>query len=405
MALRGSVATLALALAAITAMPARADAVSGWFAVVQELTHRVPSATDPVAEQAGPLVALAIYDAVVAIDGGYRMYLGPLQAPADASAPAAASAAAYAVLVRLYPEDRARLDAANEAIIAGVTDPAARAAGIAVGAQAARRLLAHRGIDTPEATTSWRPRTHPGAFVPPQLPARDWLAHLRPFFAAELGQIRTPGPPALDSAAYSSDYKEVLALGGRHSARRTPEQTAIAQFWHSTDLMQLLPQVFAREGRTLAQNARLLAIHATAQFDAGILLAREKYRYGFWRPVTAIRNGDEDGNASTMRMETWEPLLATPSHPDYPCGHCLMGALVGAILTAEIGPEPTGGVMMAGPAGTAPRRYPSFAQMAEEISNSRVWGGVHFRQGASDGAELGRRLAGYILANAFNPVP
>jgi hypothetical protein len=402
---RHAFAAVAAALTLFATAPARADAVSHWFSVLQELTRRAPPATDPLAEQATPLVALAMYDAIVAVEGGYKPYLGKLKAPQGASAAAAAHAAAHAMLTQLYPDDRAALNAAYEQALAQLADDPHRKAGVTVGVKAAHQLLQHRGITAVDATTAYRPVTRPGHFVLPQLPAREWLSRFRPFTAG-LENLRTPGPPGLESAAYTSDYAEVLALGGRHSSQRTPEQSVIAQFWHSTDLMQLLPQVFAREGRTLSANARLLAIYATAQFDAGILLARDKYHYNFWRPVTAIRNADEDGNAATTRDATWEPLLATPSHPDYPCGHCMMGALVATIMAAEVGPAPSGGVVVAGSSTATPaRRFADFAQMADEASNSRVWGGVHFRKGASDGAELGRSLARHILNTEFVPRP
>jgi hypothetical protein len=402
---RHAFAAVAAALTLLTAAPARADAVAHWFSVLRELTGRVPPATDPLAEQAAPLVALAMYDAIVAVEGGYKPYLGKLKTPRGASAAAAAHAAAHATLTQLYPDDRARLNGTYEQALAQLADDPHRKAGVTVGVEAALRLLKHRGIAAVEATTAYRPVTSPGHFVPPQLPAREWLSRFRPFNAG-LAHLRTQGPPALDSAAYTSDYAEVLALGGRHSSQRTPEQSAIAQFWHSTDLTQLLPQVFARQDRTLSANARLLAIYATAQFDASILLVRDKYHYNFWRPVTAIRNADEDGNAATTRDATWEPLLTTPSHPDYPCGHCMMGALVATIMAAEVGAAPTGGIVVAGSSPATPaRRFADFAQMAAEASNSRIWGGVHFRKGATDGAELGRSLARHILTTEFVPLP
>ncbi|MDQ2642001.1 MAG: vanadium-dependent haloperoxidase [Pseudomonadota bacterium] len=401
-------AALALVLMASSAVrPARADAIADWYVVTQELVRRSAPATDPVAEQVMPLVALAMYDAVVAVDGGYEPYLGRLYAPPNASAAAAAHAAAHAVLLELYPQDQAALNTAYDQAVAAVRDEASRSGGVAIGVRAAHRLMKQRGVIAVEATTSYRPGTKPGRFVPPQLPARGWMSGLRPFVVAEPGAFRTPGPPALHSDEYTRDYEEVLALGGRRDTRRTASQTAIAQFWHSNDLMQLLPQVFSIEGRTLAANARLFALYTSAQFDAGILLARDKYRYDFWRPVTAIRNADQDANASTVRDATWEPLLTTPSHPDYPCGHCLMSALVATIMAAEIGQRPAGGIRMvaADQAPGAGRHYESFDAMAEEVSNSRVWGGVHFRTGARDGAALGIALGRYILENVFVPTP
>lgn len=403
---RYSLATLAMAVITFVAAPARADAIAEWFAVAQEYSRRAAPGTDPVAEQVVPLVALAMYDAVVAVEGGFKPYLGGLDALPGASAIAAAHSAAHAALLELYPQDRIWLNTVYEQALAVMPEDSSRASGVTTGVRAARRLLKHRGgVMTVEPTTSHRPETRPGRFMPPQLPAREWMSALQPFVITAPDAFQTPGPPRLPGDEYARDYAEVLSLGARRATQRTPEQTAIAQFWHSNDLMQLLPQVFGRQGRTLAANARLLALYATAQFDAGLLLVREKYRHDFWRPVTAIRNGDQDANAATTRDAIWEPLLATPSHPDYPCGHCLMGALVATIMAAEIGATPPGGVWVSAAdqvSGTG-RRYAGFAEMAEEISNSRVWGGVHFRRGAKDGAELGRALARYYLENAFAP--
>jgi hypothetical protein len=406
---RNLLTVFALSFAALTtAIPARADPVAEWFSVAQQLTGRVPPATDPVAEQTLPLVALAMYDAVVAVEGGYRPWLGSLKAPKGASAEAAAHAAAHAVLSQLYPQDQKWLNGAYDQALGNFADNESRAHGTTVGLEAARRLMKHRGLDAVAATTSYRPVTRAGGFVPPQLPAREWLSAFRPFVlpVRQPQPFRTPGPPQLDSNVYASDYAEVHALGGRQDSRRTPDQTAVAQFWHSADLSQLLPPVFARSDRSLAANARLLAVYATAQFDAGILLSRDKYHHNFWRPVTAIRNADQDGNAATAPDATWEPLLATPSHPDYPCGHCLVSALVATIMADELGQSPPGGIVMVGGTQSAPstRRYTDFEQMAEEVSDSRVWGGVHFRQGARDGTEMGRKIARYILANAFVPL-
>jgi hypothetical protein len=197
-------------------------------------------------------------------------------------------------------------------------------------------------------------------------------------------------------------------VGGRNSPARTAEQTATARFWHSTGLGQLLPQFFGRPGRTLAANARLFAVYATAEFDMAVVLVREKYRHNFWRPVTAVRNSDRDGNPSTVRDRAWEPLLATPAHPDYPCGHCLVGAMTATIMAAEFGPAPTGGFAVSSgapsPTEGGTRRYAGFEELAAEVSNSRVRGGVHFRSGAIDGAALGRRIAEAILAHAFAPI-
>jgi PAP2 superfamily len=388
--------------------PARADAVADWYGVVQSIRKRVPPASDPAVEQAGPLVALAMYDAVVAVEGGYRPYLGPLRAPPRTSAEAAAHAAAHAVLVEVFPAQRLQFDTAYADALTKLPAGTARSDGISVGEEAAGRLLSDRAVRLPATTTSFRPATEPGRFVPPQLPAREWIAALRPFVLRDVHAFRTPGPPPLASHAYARDYGEVQMVGGRDSPTRTAGQTATARFWHSTGLGQLLPQFFGRPDRTLAANARLFAVYATAEFDMAVIWVREKYRYNFWRPVTAVRNGDRDGNAATVRDEVWEPLLTTPAHPDYPCGHCLVGAMTATILAAEFGPAPPGGFVVASEASSpmegGTRRYATFDELAAEVANSRIWGGVHFRSGAMDGAELGRRIADAIAATAFTRI-
>ena len=409
-ALRRSCAPLALGVLvlAMTTAPVRADAVSDWYGVVQSVRESVPPASDPVVEQASPLVALAIYDAVAAVQGGYEPYIHQPPVDLDTSADAAAHAAAHAVLVRVLPASRAHFDSVYAKALQTISDDAARSRGIAVGKDVADRLLNARGLLRPTPATSYRPETSPGTFVPPQLPVREWIGGLRPFVLDNVDAFRTPGPPGITSEAYVQDYLEVASLGQNTSAVRTPEQTATALFWHSTSLGQVLPQFFSRPGRSLAANARLFALHATAEFDTAVVLVQEKYRYNLWRPVTALRNGDRDDNASTPRHQEWEPLLTTPSHPDYPCGHCTFGALTASILSADSGVAPKGGFSVtAGPtpsAKFASRHYRDFETLAEEISNSRVWGGVHFRTGANDGAALGRRVAEFILANAFRPV-
>jgi PAP2 superfamily len=393
----GILATLAVALGCVP--PAQADAVSDWYAATQEVRETFPPATDPIAEQASTLVALAMYDAIVSIEGGYRPYLGHLPARPGASSSIAAHAAAHAMLVKLFPAHRARFDRLYDTVIKSAAEGAGRSSGIVIGEAAAARLLAHRAPLAVDIKTSYRPSAKPGQFVPPQLPAREWLARFKPFVLDDLEHFQAAGPPPLATAAYARDYAEVEAIGARDSQLRTEEQTKTAKFWNSTGLAQLPPQFFDRPGRALAANARLWAIYATAEFDAAIVLVREKYRYNFWRPVTALRNGDNDLNPSTRRSEYWEPLLATPAHPDYPCGHCMIAATALEVMSAEFGPSSSTEFVIA--SGPDKRRYSNFDDLGAEISNSRIWGGVHFRTGAIDGARLGRRVAQAIAKRAF----
>ena len=385
------------------ALPAQADAVSDWYAATQAARETVPPATDPVIEQASALVALAVYDAVISIDGGYRPYLGALPVRLGASSEAAANAAAHQILVTLFPQRRDQFDRLYERAIAGIANNETRSSGIAVGEAAAKRLLARRAPLAVDVTTAYRPVAKAGEFVPPQLPAREWLARFKPFVLDDITRFQSAGPPPLTSDAYARDHAEVEAIGARNSSSRTEEQTKTAKFWNSTGLAQLPPQFFDRPGRTLAGNARLWAIYATVEFDTAIVLVREKYRLNFWRPVTAVRNGDVDLNPSTRRVANWEPLLTTPAHPDYPCGHCMIAAAATEVMSTESGTSPPKDFMVT--SGPDTRHYRNFDTLSAEISNSRIWGGVHFRSGATDGAALGRRIAQVIMKKAFDPLP
>jgi hypothetical protein len=206
-----------------------------------------------------------------------------------------------------------------------------------------------------------------------------------------------PGPPpALTSDTWARDYNEIKAVGGRNSTRRTPEQTAVAKFWEATAPVIYWPiarSVAGMPGRDVTDNARLFALAAMAMDDALIAVFDAKYTYNLWRPVTAIRNGDLDGNSATERDPGWTPFIATPMHPEYPCAHCIVSGALGAVLEAEIGSGPTPRLSSASPtAEGAVRTWPSVGDFTKEVAQARIYDGVHYRTSAEVGAAMGRKI-------------
>jgi hypothetical protein len=209
-------------------------------------------------------------------------------------------------------------------------------------------------------------------------------------------QFRPGPPPALTSEVWARDYDEIQAIGAKNSTRRTAEQTAIARFWEAT-----LPTIYhgvvrsvaTQPGRSVLQNARLFKTVTQATDDALIAVFDAKYHYGFWRPITAIRNGDLDGNDRTVRDPAWTPFIDTPMHPEYPCAHCIISATVGTILQAELGSHPTPTLTTTSPtAGGAARSWTSIDDFVTEVAQARIYDGVHFRNSTEVGTAMGRQI-------------
>src|SRR5207244_2658537 len=170
-----------------------------------------------------------------------------------------------------------------------------------------------------------------GVYVPTAGPIRSQWAQRKPWIMTRPDQFRPGPPPSLTSALWARDYNEIKALGAKHSTQRTAAQTDIARFWETTGPAIYLPVVWSvatTPGREITQNARLLAVATQAMDDAIIAVMDAKYHYNFWRPITAIRNGDLDGNDATEQEASWVPFIDTPMHPEYPCAHCILSAMV-----------------------------------------------------------------------------
>jgi hypothetical protein len=390
--------------ASLTASPlANADAVCDWNSKVGEIVVNARMGPPP-AYRALAIANTAAYEAANAITRRYPAGALKLDATPGASVDAAIAAAHRTALAKLLPSQQGAIDGAYQAALAKIGDGPAKASGIAVGEQAAAAILASRAEDGAGAPETYRPQTTAGVYVPTVTPAATQWPQRKPWLMTGPSQFRPGPPPALGSALWARDFNEVKSLGGKSNSRRTPEQTQIAAFWETT-----LPPVYnglvlsiaEAPGREATQNARLFAAVAQAADDALLAVFDAKYNYNFWRPVTAIRNGDLDGNEATERDASWTPFIETPMHPEYPCAHCTVAGAVGTVLQAEVGsgsmPTLTTSSYLAKGSARSWTRIDDFIQ---EVANARVYDGVHFRNSTEVGATMGRQI-GALAATKF----
>jgi len=398
---------LPIALASLLAGPtAVADVITDWNVTAADMTVAAGQGPPP-ANRTLAMVQTAVYEAVNAITKRYPPDRVTPNASPDASVAAAVAAANRAMLSRLLPSQQATIDKAYGLALAAIADGPAKTAGISVGEQAAAAVLAWRADDGAGASERYRPATTAGAYVPTTMPAASQWAQRKPWVMTSCDQFRPGPPPALASELWARDYNEIKAVGAKNSTTRTPAQTEIARFWEATAPTIYYPVVRSvanMPGREVTQNARLLAVIGEAVDDAFIAVWDGKYFYNFWRPVTAIRNGDIDGNDATERDAGWLPFIDTPMHPEYPCAHCIVSGAVGAVLAAEIGTGPTPTLSTTSP--TAPGVVHSWAKIDDfvlEVANARIYDGVHYRNSTEVGTAMGKKIGALTAANALRP--
>jgi hypothetical protein len=353
------------------------------------------------------IVHTAMFDAINSIDGQYTPYKFKVSAPAGSLPEAAGDAAAHATLVALFPEQKAALDKAYQDSLAGIPDGAGKTAGIAVGEEVAAKVLKSRAGDGADAPNTYRPVTSPGVYITTTLPVGSQWGNVTPWVMEKGSQFHPPPPPALSSPQWAADYSEIKELGGKKSSRRTPEQTEMAWFWTITGPQSFDPivrQLAGNSGRSLSQNARLFALVEMAVADSYIAVFEAKYAYNFWRPVTAIRNGDIDGNDATERDAAWEPLVDTPLHPEYPCAHCINSGAARSVLEAEFGTGPNPLSMTSATAPGAVHKWPNIEAYAEEVSIARIYGGLHYRNSTVVGKAMGKKIGELACQNYLKPL-
>jgi hypothetical protein len=238
------------------------------------------------------------------------------------------------------------------------------------------------------------------------VPAVSHWAGRKPWIMSSQSQFRPGPPPKLDSDIWARDYNEIKAIGSKNSAARSADQTEVARFWEATlpaIYHGLIGSVANVEGREITRNARLYMMITQALDDALIAVFDAKYQYNFWRPITAIRNGDIDGNDRTERDPSWTPFINTPMHPEYPCAHCILSGTAGTILQAEIGNGAVPVLTTTSPTvNNAKRTWMKMEDFIQEVANARIYDGVHFRNSTEVGTAMGRQVG--KLARAKYPV-
>jgi hypothetical protein len=353
------------------------------------------------------IVHSSMFDAINSIEGRYTPYKFKVPAPTNSSPEAAGVAAAHATLVKLCPEQKASLDAAYSASLAQIPDGAGKTAGIAAGEEVAAKVLAWRASDGADAPNTYRPITTPSAYIVTTLPIGTQWGSVTPWVMESGSQFRPASPPALSSATWTSDYNEVKEIGGKKSTQRTGAQTDTARFWMITGPQSFDPivrQLAATPGRNLSQNARLFALVEMAVADSYIAVFDAKYTYNFWRPITAIRNGDIDGNEATTRDAGWEPLVDTPLHPEYPCAHCINSGAARAVLESEFGTGPNPLTMISPTAPGMEHKWASIQEYADEVASARIYGGIHYRNSTVVGKAMGKQIGELAVQNYLKPV-
>jgi hypothetical protein len=351
-------------------------------------------------------VHVAIYDAVMAIAGTHRPYaITPTVAAAGASQEAAVAAAAYRVLLGLFPNRAAQYQTAYDTFVATLPDGTAKTQGLAVGAEVAAGILALRAGDGRAVVLApYVPGSAPGQFRGTNPIGRP-NAFIRPFALTTIGQFRAPGPPALSSAAYAADLNETKALGSATtSSMRTAEQTEAALFNAESSNVYWPRNLrsFAMTNRSVAEQARLMAMIWVAHADTQNACFESKYFYRFWRPSSAVTLADTDGNDATTVDASWVPLVTTPNHPEYPAAHsCIAGALA-ETLRIYFGTPNVAFDFTSTFTGTT-HHFATAQAMIDEIQIARIAGGIHFRTSTVDGAALGKNVANWALTRNFQP--
>jgi hypothetical protein len=353
-------------------------------------------------------VAIAVYDSVMAIKGGYEPFAVDVHVD-NASAEAAVAAAAHRILAYYLPAQAPTIiDPAYVTSLAPIPAGQAKTNGISVGDSVAQLLIAQRSGDGFRAPVTYTPPNPPipGVWIPtaPTPPIGPYLGLMQPFSLDSAGQFRPHGPPALSSKKWAKEYNEVKEIGSSTSTTRTPEQTVAARFWAEPPVQQAhgaLRKLVLDRQLDVRDAARFMAMVSVTYADALIACFDAKYHYAFWRPITAIRAGQTDGNDATVGDPTWSTLLAaTPNHPEYPSAHSCVTPAGGLVVARFLG-TPEIDFTVPSLTGLGDRHYPRAKDLEYEVANARIWGGIHFRSAVEDGVEIGKKTAHQVLAHHF----
>ena len=391
-----------------TAALAANDPVLEWNAIMVSTT----AGQNPFFQaRSAAVTQLAVFEAVNAIEKDFDPYLGTVSAPRTASAEAAAIAAAHGVLRNYFPANAAALDAARVTSLTGIADGVRKRQGIAVGEAAAAAMIALRADDGSTPPEFYTPVSNAAGEwqVTPSCPPAGGILlqwrNLRPFAIETTDQFRSAPPPALRSLRYAIDYWEVKLVGAADSPFRPQERADVASFYAATPPVPVwnaaASQVAAEDGSSIVESARALALVNMAISDAQATVFETKYHYRFWRPETAIRAGDADGNLLTRGDPNFMPFVLTPCFPSYGSAHGSSGGAAREVLERVFGPRHHF-ITLSNPAvAGVVLQYANFRQITRDVDDARVYGGIHFRFDQEAGAKLGREVGSYVFRHAL----
>lgn len=394
----------------LTAAPAAsANVVTDWDEIVVR-TIQAPGPVFPVpidlVFRASAMVNVAMFDAVNCIEPRYQPYKMQVEPSPDTSQDAAAASAAANVLMQVVPSSTVK--ATLTEYLAKIPDGPAKDRGIKLGEEVAAKVMKLRANDGSTARNAYRPVTEPGRYVPTAFTVGWQATEMTPFVLDNAAHFRPGPPPDLTSDTWAKDYNEIKDLGDRNSTKRTPQQTETARLWLAVGPIAYHPwerQIAIAKKMSVVDSARFMALLSVAEADAVQSVYAAKWHYMFWRPMTAIRNGDIDNNPATERDATWEPIDNTPLHPEYPCAHCIIGGAVTTVIEKVLGTADIPEVAISTP--TAPgvtHRFTNVNDIAQEIAMARIYAGFHYRNSTVVGQDMGQKIGEYVVANVMQPL-
>jgi PAP2 superfamily protein len=396
---------------------APADVITDWNTIA--VNTAVANKANPFAQaRYAAIVQLAVFEAVNAVTGHYQPYTGIVTRRPGASAKAAAIQAAYEVLSAYFPGSQADLNISYENSMGALPEPG-KMEGIAAGHEAAQAMIALRANDG----ASSQPSTKvPGPPVPGEWQATiscpvnpngvavgiafQWQ-NITPFGIPRARDFLLPPPPALTSDEYTKTYNEVMTVGSTNSTERPPDRANVALFYAASSPTQVFNQaarqVAQQQRRSLSENARAFALINMAMNDSLVASFLNKYHYNFWRPETAIHAGDTDGNPETTADPSFVPFITTPCFPSYPSNHGSASNGATAVLRRLYGEGGHSITITNSAVPTIVLHYTSFKQITDDISDARVYGGIHFRTDQIAGAHLGTAVGKAVYKKNLRP--
>lgn len=394
---------------ALAAAPASANVVTDWDEIAVKAlqpTVATPAVNPGLLPRAMAMTEVAMFNAANCIEPHYQGYKMQAEPSPDTSMDAAVAVAAANVLMKVIPVNN--LQPILSDYLAKIADGPPKDRGIKLGEDVAAKVVKMREDDGSKTRNAFRPITQPGVYTATAFTIGWEASSMKPFVMNSPSQFRPGPPPDLKSDTWTKDYNEIKELGERNSTKRTARQTEDARFWLTTGPAAYHPferQIAIAKNLSVVDTARLMALISVAEADAIQAVYEAKWHYMFWRPMTAIRNGDIDENPATERDATWEPIDNTPLHPEYPCAHCIGSEAVAVVIKAVIGSSEIPEVAISNP--TAPgvtHRYANLDAFTDEVANARIYAGFHYRNSTVVGREMGRKIGEYVVTNVMQPL-